>query len=154
MKGKHHDIYKVLKLLIIWKEYRCMAKSISLHLRYMLSIQSSTSKCKDNKLLKFFYIKKCSMFYFFFFFLQVAFFNLHFNLFSFSAWVLNHKKQNLCCELTSLDGKSSLSAIISLGTAKIFQEHHRYPNYDFEMYEQTNFLNLVTFLAIICQFNH
>ena len=105
MKGKHHDIYKVLKLLIIWKEYRCMAKSISLHLRYMLSIQSSTSKCKDNKLLKFFYIKKCSMFYFFFFFLQVAFFNLHFNLFSFSAWVLNHKKQNLCCELTSLDGK-------------------------------------------------
>lgn len=50
VKGKHHDIYKVLKQLIIWNEYRCMAKSISLHLWYMLSIQSSISKCKDNKL--------------------------------------------------------------------------------------------------------
>lgn len=105
VKGKHHDIYKVLKLLIIWNEYGCMAKSISLHLRYMLSIQSSTSKCKDNKLfLNFFTLRNATCFTFFFF-CKWHFFNLHFNLFSFSAWVLNHKKQNLCCELTSLDGK-------------------------------------------------
>lgn len=51
VKGKHHDIYKLLKHLIIWNEYRCMAKSIA-YTWGMLSIQSSISKGKDNKLFK------------------------------------------------------------------------------------------------------